>query len=425
MALHDLSLVTQSLVRLVDAAIKASPARPTSPVTGPVDVIVTSLPPDMLTTEDNMVGIYLYHLVEEAAHKNQPWPNRPQTPIRYTPMGLNLHYLVTARSTRIDELGPYREQLLLGLAVKALHDYPIIDDHTSIGGTKAFPLQMLDGGNRLRLALRHIPPNEAVAYWTAGSQPLRLSAYYEVSVVLVEPEEPATASGRVFTWGVTTFVGGLPQLSTSRSTVVLRIPGEAADRRIEVQPAQAALGDELTLIGTGLGGGSLELRLRGPDLTAPQPVGPLWAVNSAGDAVFATVQDTLDGDPARPIVPGTYAATLAVTRVTTLADGTSHTQTIATNETPFQIVPKVEPGAVAATGEVTVTGGRFVAPVRASVAGLALTLVAGAPGPGEFRIVSPTELELRLPAGAPSGTWVPVRVLVNGSESPPRWVQVP
>ncbi len=423
MALHDLSLVTQSLVRLVDAAIKASPARPTTP-TGPVVVKVTSLPPDLLT-EDDMVGIYLYHLVEEAAHKNQPWPGRPSTPIRYTPMGLNLHYLVTARSARTDELGPYREQLLLGLAVKALHDYPIIDDQTEIAGTKAFPLQMIDGDNRLRLSLRHIPANEAVAYWTAGSQPLRLSAYYEVSAVLVEPEEPATSTGRVFTWGVTTFVGGLPQLATSRSTVVLRIPGEAADRRIEVQPAQVAVGDELTLVGTGLGGGTLELRLRGPGADPPAAVGPLWSTSSVGDQVFATVQDTFDGDPANPIVPGTYAATLAVTRVTTLADGTTHAQTIATNETPFQIVPKVELGVVAPSGAFTVTGGRFVAPVRASIAGLALTAVTAAPGPGEFRVVSPTELTLRLPAGAPSGTWWPVRVLVNGSESSPRWVQVP
>lgn len=424
MALLDLSYVTRTLVRLVDAAIRNSPARPATH-------LVTSLPPDKLT-EENSVGIYLYHLVEEAALKNQPWRGRPDSPIRFSPLGLNLHYVVTTRSIATeanDPFGPYREQLLLGLAMKALHDYPIIDDFTEIAGEKILESDLVGEENKLRLAFRHVPASEAVSYWTAGSNPLRLSVYYEVSVVLMEPEEPAAAGGRVLTWGVEAFVGGLPHLSASRSTVRFRIPDEATDRAIEIQPAQAAIGDEITLVGSALSGGTIEVVVRGPGWSSARAVGPTWGTSAAGGAVFTTVQELVDDVAA---LPGAYTAAVQVTRTTAAADGTSQTSTVTSNETPFQIVPAVtEVTAPDASGVFTITGGLFDDPTatvvtRASIAGLQLTTgTAGALAPGRYAVVSPTTIELRLPAGAPSGQSLPVRVIVNGSESPPRWVVVP
>jgi hypothetical protein len=424
MALLDLSLVTRALVRLVDEAIKISPAAPST-------LVVTSLPPDKLN-EDNSVGIYLYHLVEEAALKNQPWRGRPPAPSRYSPLGLNLHYVITTHSTATDQhdpFGPYREQLLLGLALKALHDYPVIDDATEIGGARILDASLIGDENKLRLALRHVPATEAVSYWTAGSQPLRLSAYCEVSVVLLEPEEPASAGGRVLTWGVEAFVGGLPRLSASRSTVRFTIPGEPAPRALEVQPAQAAIGDEIALIGSGLGGGAIEVLVRGSGWPAARPVGPTWGTSAAGDRVFTTVQDLIDGAPA---LPGAYAASVQVTRTTTLPDGRSQTSAFLSSETPFQIVPAVTSvGAPSPAGVFAITGGRYSDPstpvvARASIAAVQLSPgTAGALAPGEFAVTSPTAMELRLPAGAPSGQALPVRVVINGAESPPRWVVVP
>src|SRR5206468_137908 len=122
MALLDLSLVTKTLVEVVKRAINASPAKPGGVIN------ITGLPPDRLGDLDNAVGIYLYHCVEEAAIKNAYWRGRPQQPIRFSPIGLNLHYIVSAHSKNELSEGPYREQLLMGLTTKALHDYPIIDD---------------------------------------------------------------------------------------------------------------------------------------------------------------------------------------------------------------------------------------------------------------------------------------------------------
>jgi hypothetical protein len=419
MATLDLSGVTRSLVTLVDEAIKASPARPAAHA-------VTSLPPDMLA-DDNSVGIYLYHLGEEPALRNQPWRGRPETPIRYSPLALNLHYVVTAHSTAVDEHGPYREQLLMGLAVKALHDHAVIDDHSEVRGVPLLHLSLRAGENPLRLSLRQVPASEAVSYWTAGSKPLRLAAYYEVSVVLLEPEEPSSAGGRVLSWGVEAFIGALPRLNASRSTVRFTIPGEAAARAIEVQPAQGAIGDEVTLIGTDLGGGTLDVLVRRAGWPAARSVAATWGASSAGDRVFVTVQELIDTEPA---LPGAYTAAVEITRTTRLADGTSHPTTVRSNETPFQIAPTITAvSAPTSDGVLTVSGGPFTAApalvTRASIASRELAPgTAGALQPGQFA-VSAAAIEMRLPPGLPSGSPVPVRVIVDGSESAPRWVVTP
>jgi len=423
MAILDLAFVTKTLVEVVKRAIAASPAAPAQAVK------VTSLPPDMLS-EDNSIGLYLYHFVEEAAHKNQPWRGRPDKPIRFSPMGLNLHYVVSAHSEAQDNEGPYREQLLMGLTAKALHDYPIIDDDTTVGGVKVVPTGMLGDENKIRIALRHVAPNEAVSYWTAGSKPLRLSSYYEVSVVLLEPEEPTQASGRVLTYAIDTFVGGLPRLLGSRSRVTFTIPGETSARAIDVQPAQPAIGDAFTLIGSGLGGGSIELLVRGPNAPDARPVGASWGVSAFGDEVSAAVQDDIDGAPS---VPGTYAASLRMTRTTALANGGTHTDVVLSNETPFQIVPAVTSvGAPDAAGVFLVTGKIFQDPalnassVRASIGATALVQgTFGALATGEFAVSSPTVIQMRLPTGGASGQSLPVRVVIEGCESPPAWVVVP
>lgn len=423
MALLDLSLPTRSLVRLVDEFVKVSPVKPSQ------SVVVTSLPPDKLQEVDNSIGVYLYHVVEEAAYKNLTWPKRPTDDPRFSPLGMNLHYIVSAHSGLGEPHGAYREQLLMGMALKALHDYPIVDDFTEIAGHKILDPSLVGDENKLKLSLRHVPVTEAVSYWTAGSQPLRLSVYYEVSVILIEPDEPTTSRSRVLTTGIETFIGGLPRLSTTRSTVTFTIPGESSARSVEVQPAQVAIGQEMTLIGSGLGGGAIELRVRGPGWADDVAVGPSWGVNGTADSVYATVQSLIDTKPA---LPGSYAASLTITRVQQLPNGQSHTSVVPSNETPFQIVPAVTAvSAVSATGEFTVTGGLFADAslptdyVRCSIADVVLVQHAAPLSPGQFRVLSETQIEMCLPTGATSGTALPFRITINGAESAPNWVHVP
>ena len=170
MPLLDLSLVTRALINLVRESIEGSPAWAASKVLN-----VTPLPPDRLTGE-HTVGLYMYHVVEAAQHKNMPPTGSTVPPVRFTPMGLNLHYQLTTRSDLNEPAGPFEEQLMMGLAMKALRDTPVIDDATRVRGVTIMPSDALSADNRFRMTLQPLPHTDAVTYWTAGSSPLRLAA---------------------------------------------------------------------------------------------------------------------------------------------------------------------------------------------------------------------------------------------------------
>jgi hypothetical protein len=291
------------------------------------------------------------------------------------------------------------------------------------------PAGMRNAENQLRVELRSVPPNEAVSYWTAGSSPLRLCAYYEVRVVLLEPEEPPTAAGRVYLYHVLTFVSGLPRLATSRSVITFTIPGEGTPRNVEVQPAQCAPGTELVLLGVNLAGDRVSLLVRASRWEEPVEADPGWGVGVAGDRVFATVRTTVGS---ATVLPGTYSAAVTVVRSFT-AQGTTQEVAQTSNETPFTVTPGVTAtSAVSASGVFTVTGGIFQDPelapgsVRVFVGDAQLAAgTGGALDPGQFAVLDPTRIEVRLPDGLLSGVQLPVRILINGAESPPRWVAVP
>jgi hypothetical protein len=40
-------------------------------------------------------------------------------------------------------------------------------------------------------------------------------------------------------------------------------------------------------------------------------------------------------------------------------------------------------------------------------------------------VIDAAHIEMRLPAEVAPKQWAPVRIVINGSESPPAWVQAP
>lgn len=423
MPLLDLGAVTRTLLKVIDLSVNASPAWP--PLPSP-KLTTSPMPPDKLTG-DPVAGLYLYHLSEDATFKNQPPPPGVEE-LRYTPMALDLYYVLSAHSAETD-VGTLTEQLIMGLAAKALRDVPLIDDATRIGGLPVLDPAMSGDSNRLRITLQPVPAAEAVSYWTAGSSPLRLSAYYQASVVMLEPDKPPRGAGRVLQYGIQTFTTGAPRLDTSQSVVTYRLPGEAQDRTIVVQPAQATqlgTGDPFTLLGTGLAGGTATLLLRPVSATTTLAVDASWQVRLTADGITARVQTTASGTPTPP---GLYAVSVQVARQLRLPDGSIRVITQISNQVPIAIAPGISAlGAPTAAGQFTITGIGFTP-------ALAVTLYLGAdraePGnpaslvPGEFAVLSPVSMLARLPAGTPAGAVVPVRVIVAGSEGPPQWVVAP
>ena len=434
MALLDISLITRALIRVVQAYVPESGVW-----TGVDPVPVSPMPPDKL--DAGMLGIHLYHISEDAQFKNQPAPGADSPPVLYTPMGLNLYYQLSAH-TGDDDDSTYQAQLLLGLALKALHDYPVLTDETEVNEILIFAEDceyLSDADNRIRLTLQPIPHNEAMSFWTAGSTPSRLAAYYQASVILLEPEEPHTRAGRVLSYGVHTFVTGAPRLDGSENTLTISVPGTASPRELNLRPAEAPAAEpgepppesRVTFTGIDLVGDETHLLIRSASWAEPHQADDSWGVVATPNRVIATLRETIDGEV---VLPGVHAAAVRVVRRRTMPDGSIRSFEQTSNGTPFTITPRINIIDVPDdAGEVfTVHGYIFqhddLRPEDLQVYLGAERLGSGTAGAlerGQFTVSNPSTLEMRLPEDLTPGDHVPFRLLINGAESAPRWIEVP
>jgi hypothetical protein len=439
MALLNLSDVTKSLTKLIEVAVGASSEYRKQTV----KPTVSPQPPDLLKGNQGskILGFYLYHVSEDAHFKNFPAPGSDAPPVRYTPMGLILHYQLTAHAGEGDG-GTTEEQRMMGLAIKALHDYPLIDDTTEIIDAKNQTVKILDyanlagDGNRLRIMLQPLPHNEAVSYWTAGNTPLRLAAYYEVSVVLLEPEEIKSRAGRVLTYDVYSFIQGAPRLSTSWNTLSFTLPGESVPREVVLQPAEITYNQVVTFKGTNLTAKETALLLNNPRWEAAVEVDLNWAVLAKPEEVNAKVQQEIIRPLLTPvtILPGIYSAQVKVIDERVASDGSFRRFEKLSNFTPFTITPYVEPlGTPSAAGVLGVQGAIFwdadLSPnVQVFISEKRLTTgTYDNLNRGEFAVKDKdaNNMQIRLPEGLASGEYVPFRLVINGAESQPQWVKVP
>lgn len=439
MSLLDLSLVTTTLLRLMKARVDplwAGLFPPSPPNPPPPAITYTGVSSDKLSG-DQALGIFLYYATEDSHFKNLPPIYQDQPPVRFTPMGLQLQYQLVAHATELGDpdSAVLRSQRLFGLALKTLHDYPSLDKTTEIGGTPVFPPELQGTDNVLRITLKNVPANEIANLWTAGSQAVRLAAYYDISATLLEPDRPQMGGGRVFRYGVQIFVNGAPRLDASGATIRFRIPGELLDRTAEVRPGQAAIGEKLLFEGTDLSGDATTLLIRKIGWDEPEEVGADWGIVVGAGTIFAEVQ-TFAG--AQDIVPGIYAAAARVTRYRLMPDGSTRAFPQQSNEIPFTVAPLItNPAynavATAVANIVTIDGGVFqhadVLPENVRVivgpesVPLEPTLALTA---GHFEIVDEAQIRIRFPvAGVSSGETLPLRVIVNGAENSPRWVRIP
>jgi len=435
MPLLDLSLVTGTLLRLLRLRVNPLWASLFPPAPPPPTVSYTGAPSASATGEQTL-GMFLYHVNEDAHFKNQPPYYRDQPPIRFAPMGLLLHYQLYAYASDGDaESIMSRTQRLFGLALKTLHDYPSIDRTTEIGGTPVFVAELQGSDNVLRIVLRNVSTTDATNFWNAGTQGVRLAAYYEVCATLLEPDRPMSGSGRVLRYGVQIFVNGAPRLDTSRSKITFRVPGETADRTAEVQPGESAQDENIYFDGTDLHGDATTLLIKRAGWDDPEEVGSDWGVIAGVDTIYAKVQARAGS---HDVVPGVYTAAARVTRNRRMPDGSTRAFPQASNAVPFTVTPLITSPpynlpAVAAADIVTVTGGVFQhADVPAANVRI---IVGGEPVPreptagltaGHFIIDSANQIRIQFPiTGVASGAVVPLRIIVNGAENAPRWVQVP
>jgi hypothetical protein len=358
---------------------------------------VTTVPLDRArdgNNETDQINLFLYQLTPNPSLRNrgaQGRPSRPGEEMWLSPLALNLHYLVTAYGADNNTANDHR---LLGAAMKALHDHPLLGAEEI---RAALPESDLHNQiERLRITLESPSTEEMSKLWSTFQSQYRISAAYQAAVVLIDSTRDAKSA--------------LPVLRRGRDD--RGFPAVAAPFQFlsEVKPPHpfpsARLGDELTISGSQLGSANVVVRLSNRRLERPIDLAPLPERTASAIAV------RLGNGPADPaaaalFAPGLYTAALVVTP--------DNLPSWTTNEVPFGLAPRITVQPTTATeGDVlTVTP---VPHLRESQREHALLLLGDHQIPPRPAAVAP-DLEFVLPALAP-GAYV-VRLRVDGIDSLP------
>jgi hypothetical protein len=234
-----------------------------------------------------------------------------------------------------------------------------------IDGTPILDPDLRGKDNTLQVILRPVPPEDAIAFWSSEDQrTARLSAYYEVRVVLLEPEKPKTMPGIVLNLGTFLVQLGAPHFDRSQSVVSFSLPastGIADPQRIEATPARVStdVGDpsspnnRLILRGTHLAiGKSRSLVLKnalwakqGFDTVVIDPaLNPAWKIGFRSDRIELEIDKTLKVGAITDLVvfPGVYTASLRVIKDAKVILNQLKQISDMSNEVAFIVAPRIK-----------------------------------------------------------------------------------
>ena len=150
---------------------------------------VTTRPPDKARENgesSNQLNIFLYHTLPNAALRNQDIPSRVKPgETGKLPLALNLYYLITAYGQDNDDILGHR---LLGTAMRILHDQAILkreDIKVALAESN-----LHNQVERIRITPQPLSLDDVSKLWTTFQTQYRISAAYEVSVVLIDSSLP-------------------------------------------------------------------------------------------------------------------------------------------------------------------------------------------------------------------------------------------
>lgn len=285
-----------------------------------------------LRTPDKAVGdldteglnLFLYHVVPSNAWRNQAMQGSARPGETANPsLGLNLYYVLSACGDGDDELVSQR---LLGLAMSALHDHPLLTPSeilAAVGGTEQEPSGLEQQVERVRITLQPLSIEDMYKLWSAFQTSYRVSAAYEVSVVLVESTRPTKAPLPVLRIGPPQTISGVsiggPVVGGDLSSFPLITSVDPPHDQMN-----ALLGDKLSISGTYLAGSHVDVELRHR----------LWPTPEKLTATTATDTEVTLDLPPNPALwpPGLYTVAVLVTRNST---------TQRTNELVFSLAPQI------------------------------------------------------------------------------------
>ena len=145
-------------------------------------------PPAPPSNTPPLLSVYLYHIEPDANLRNQPKLSSGPNALRFPPLALQLHYMITALNEDED-----RNHLVLGRVLQHFHDEPFLGQ---IGNA---PLGDSFGGAspEVRVTLENLTLEELSRVWTALQSGYQLSVAYRVQVVAVDSALPEVDARRV------------------------------------------------------------------------------------------------------------------------------------------------------------------------------------------------------------------------------------
>jgi uncharacterized protein DUF4255 len=348
---------------------------------------------------ENQVNLFLHQVTPNVGWRNQDLPSvgaDGMTRLSNPPLALDLHYLLTAYGSE-----DWQAEALLGFALLMLHENPVLTRNDISNAIAKLPIndptnplsvplgtaQLADQVELLKITPATLGREEMAWLWTALKADYRPTFPFQVSVVLIEPQNPAIAPLPVLIRDITV----LPDLTPFPSLTAVVPPQE--------QPA-ATLGQMVTVQGhrlTGATGVVLANSLRG----IQQTIAPSATSNTAVQFTPPNLNAPTE------LAAGIYDLSVQVPS----APGAT-----TTNSLPFAIAPNIDawaPGTLASGNtEVTVPCIPFLRP------GQQVFLIIGDQlAPADAFTTATNTPSFTYPDLQPTNGFVRARLRVDGIES--------
>ncbi len=366
-------------------------------------ISVTAKPLDEARqTAFDQVNLFLYQVTTNAALRNTPMPGQTKPgESGHPPLALSLYYLVTAYGQNNEDGSAHR---LLGQVMGALHDHPLLSPDEIRSATQAsLPDSDLHSQvERVRITPQPMPLEEMSKLWATFQTQFRISAAYQVSVVLIESTRPARTPLPALGRGAQDDPGVAtqPDVTTPFPTLL----------SIETPDPQfgALLGQTITLRGLNLAGAPAAVRLTHQALDLERILSVF--ITQTDEEITVAIPNQPANFPA-----GFWTAAVEVTRP-------SETFSRTTNRQGFVLAPETTnlpasfPRNVQGLATVTINSRPEVHPAQRVALLLGDREVAAEPHPAQtatltFLVTNPT------PAASPAAVEHFARLRVDGVDS--------
>ncbi len=230
-------------------------------------VMVTTQSPSVARIDNttDQINIFLYGIHYNPTFRNSPMPGEVKRgESAFPPIPLVLKYLITSYGEGDDDISG---QEILGQAMSLLHDHPVLG-RTDIEGISP-DSDLQNQVEKVRITPDDLTLDDMSKLWSSfQSAEYRLSAGYEISVVLIESDRASNTPLPVLKRG-----------EDDRGASVLAAPAPSlTGLRFANQKPSAELGDLISLLGKHLSDDNTIVRLQHPLLNSfidIQPEPPL------------------------------------------------------------------------------------------------------------------------------------------------------